>query len=94
MTRVCGFDGDMPIARVLPVYFQGYAGADNQFECPLPLSPEFWRAYCEPVEYFLQNALGFLAALEPVSTRRPGAAPSRLEWLIEQIGRASCRERV
>jgi hypothetical protein len=77
--------GDLMIEELEPFFpWDGWDSSD--FECPKPLSVEFWKRYVEPIDEFLGYTLAFLAALEPVSTRRPGADLSGLEMLTEPIG--------
>jgi hypothetical protein len=50
---------DLMIAR----YFPGYQGGGSKFECPKPLTPEFWKIYSEPLDSFALYALMFTAAI-------------------------------
>ena len=81
-----GFRDILPVSILPRIFFPGFEDAGNQFECPLPLSPEFWRMYAERVDDFLHMALKFLAAVEPVLARRNDAYLSDLQWFVEPIG--------
>jgi hypothetical protein len=80
------FNGNMPIAQVLPRFFPDFEAAGDRFECPLPLTPKFWRIYSERTHDFLESAIAFLGAVEPLLTHRAGASPLHLEWFLEPIG--------
>jgi hypothetical protein len=58
-------------------YFPGYSGEGNRFDCPKPLTPQFWQVYSEEFESFALYALMFLAAVEDpiVDTTEPYPDP-------------------
>jgi len=75
-----------PVATILPIFFPDFEDEGDDFQCPLPLSPQFWRIYSERVDDFLDCAMAFLAAVEPVSTRRDTADLTKLRWFLEPTG--------
>jgi uncharacterized C2H2 Zn-finger protein len=80
------YSGDIPMERLIGEFFAAFTGAGDCFECPLPLSADFWRVYSEPLNTFAEHAIVFLNAVEPIANHRPGADPSQLECLLEPIG--------
>jgi hypothetical protein len=81
-----GFSGEIPMPRVRPTFFPDSKGLQDQFECPLPLTPDFWKIYSEPVGWFLQHAIAFVAAVEPIAAHRSSASPAAMEWLLAPVG--------
>jgi len=77
-----------PVATLLPMFFPEFIAEGNDFVCPLPLSPEFWRIYSERVDDFLNCAVTFLNAVEPISSRRAWADLAKLQDLLEPTGTA------
>jgi hypothetical protein len=47
--------------------FFGRAASDG-FECPMPLTPEFWEAYGEPVEQFFDTVLALYTAVSTIAS--------------------------
>jgi len=76
----------VPVAAVLPTYFPDFKDVGDRFECPLPLSEAFWRIYSERVDDFLQTAVTFLTAVEPISVWHDIGSLSRLESFLAPIG--------
>jgi hypothetical protein len=79
-------DESLPLAHILHRFFPEFQDEGYQFECPLPLTPEFWKIYSERVEDFIKHAVAFLTAVEPVLSRRPRTDLAPLECLIEPVG--------
>ena len=52
----------LPVTSILGLYFPEFSGDGEEFECPLPLSLDFWRQYREAVPEFYIYALGFFHA--------------------------------
>jgi hypothetical protein len=80
------FNGSKPVAEVLTRFFSNSVNDGDRFECPLPLTPAFWKAYSERVHDFLEMAMAFLGTVEPFLAYRDGASLSHLEWFLEPIG--------
>jgi hypothetical protein len=76
----------LPVGHILHKFFPEFKNEGDRFECPLPLTPEFWKIYSERVEDFMKHALAFLTAVEPLSSRRPRTDLAPLECLIEPVG--------
>jgi hypothetical protein len=51
----------LPLATILR-YFPDFSGDGEEFECPAPLSPEFWRQYREGLFEFYGFIRGFFQA--------------------------------
>jgi hypothetical protein len=68
--------GEIPISAILNTFFPDYENKRDRFECPRPLTPEFWRIYSEPVDDFLRYALAFVTAVEPIAAHRSSASPT------------------
>jgi hypothetical protein len=80
------FNGSKPVAEVLTKFFPDCVNDGERFECPLPLTPQFWKLYSERVHDFLEIAIAFVGAVEPFLAHRDGASLSQLEWFLEPIG--------
>ena len=76
----------MPIGDIRDRFFPNLRRAGDRFECPLPLTPEFWITYSEHVKDFLTGALTFMSAVEPVMQGHPRADAKLWQSLIEPIG--------
>jgi len=50
--------------HMIAKYFPGYRDDANKFECPQPLTPQFWQIYSEDLESFALYALMFVAAIQ------------------------------
>src|SRR6202795_3302470 len=74
-----GANRTRPVAHILHRFFPEFRGQGDQLECPLPLTPKFWRIYSERVTDFIKHSVAFLTAAEPVSSRRPRADLAPLE---------------
>jgi hypothetical protein len=77
---------DVPADQILPKFFPESNAFSHRFECPLPLTKEFWSIYAEPVPHFLENAMLLLEAVEPVLSHRDSASLAHLGWLLEPVG--------
>ena len=76
----------VPVAAILPTYFPDFKDEGDRFECPLPLSRAFWKIYSERVDDFLQTAVTFLTAVEPISASHDIGSLSWLESFLAPIG--------
>jgi hypothetical protein len=76
----------VPVATILTTYFPDFKDAGENFQCPLPLTPPFWRMYSERVDDFLQTAVTFLTAVEPISALHDIGSLSWLESFVAPIG--------
>ena len=60
-----------PLSELWSTFFPEVAPQEAEtFAYPAPLSPEFWRAYGEPVASFIDGALALKYALEAILSRR------------------------
>lgn len=80
------FDGNVSMGELLHRFFPDIQRSGDSFECPLPLTPEFWGIYSEQLHDFLESAMAFLDAVESISAYPRTASPSHLEWFLEPIG--------
>jgi len=80
------FNGSKPVSEILTKFFSNCVNDGDHFECPLPLTPQFWKVYSERVHDFLEIAIAFVGAVEPFLARRDGVGLSLLEWFMEPIG--------
>ena len=76
----------VPVATILTTYFPDFKDAGDNFRCPLPLTRDFWRIYSERVDDFLQTAVTFLTAVEPISALHDIGSLSWLESFLAPIG--------
>jgi hypothetical protein len=81
-----GLDRDVrvrPLTTVLHQYFPDFMNEGAMFECPLPLTPDFWWRYRESFKQFRLCAMGFLTAAGGADSR---PALGHLESLIAPAG--------
>lgn len=94
LSRTASPRSEPPLEEILKKHFPGLNPGSKldwnrlagQFECPRPLSPEFWRIYSEPVVDFLAHALEFVNIIWQLSNPPGTADLSRLEWFLEPAG--------
>ena len=73
-----------PLTAILGQYFPEFSGDGEKFECPAPLSPEFWRQYREKVPEFYGYTRGFFQAAGGLNSK-----PS-LDDLEPSLSRRAC----
>ncbi len=76
----------VPLSTVLSRYFPDFKDAGDHFKCPRPLTREFWKIYSERVDDFLQTAVTFLTAVEPIAGLHDIGSLSWLESFLAPIG--------
>jgi hypothetical protein len=73
-----GHIGQRPLGLELAGFFPSVPEDElDTFEYPLPLSPEFWRLYCEPVHAFLDAAVRLRSCAQRLNPRNLVASISR-----------------
>jgi hypothetical protein len=73
----------LPLTDILGRYFPEFSGDGEEFECPAPLSPEFWRQYREGVLEFYGYIRGFFQAAGGLNSK---PSLSDLEAFIKPAG--------
>jgi hypothetical protein len=73
----------LSLTSIVGRYFPEFSGDGEEFECPLPLSPDFWRQYRERVRDLSMCARGFFHAAGGPNSK---PSPRDLEVFITPAG--------
>lgn len=76
----------VPLRAMCGHFFPEFFYEADNFQCPSPQSPEFWRIYEEPINLFLSYAMLFANAVEPFFVSRTNRNINLLRWLISPTG--------